>query len=410
MITSLRHKSYLVYFLALILVLSACNDQMSTTRDTQSRISRLSAILSRINSAIDSSYISDSVIRFSYPRQEIKGDKLVLGGTFTLSQGQVLDGNLFILGGTATLEEQSVVKGDVIVMGGMLVVRGTVEGDINVVGGLVTLNSKALVEGDINALGGNLAQDAGAQVEGDINKDLAESLPFLIPGRIQIPNWGGWSPVEPGNLRLPQFDISLNPLWDGLWLLFRSFIWAVLAVLVVLFLPKHSERAAEVAVSQPIVSGGLGCLTLAVAPLFLILLVITICGIPISMIGATILMVAWVFGIIVLGMESGRRLTLLMKQDWALPVSTALGTFTLTLVINSLETIVPCVGWLGPAIVGVIGLGAVLLTRFGSKNYPPGSLTGTELRSESLSESLSSDLPQPQPSQEVDVPSKDSDS
>jgi hypothetical protein len=38
--------------------------------------------------------------------------------------------------------------------------------------------------------------------------------------------------------------------------------------------------------------------------------------------------------------------------------------------------LVPCVGWMAPAAVGLVGLGAVLLTRFGGRVYPydePGS-------------------------------------
>ena len=81
-----------------------------------------------------------------------------------------------------------------------------------------------------------------------------------------------------------------------------------------------------------------------VAPLVLILLAITICGIPISVIGALTLFVAWAFGIIVLGMEVGKRLAHLVNRDWALPVSASIGTFILTFVLNSIEALVPCIG------------------------------------------------------------------
>jgi len=404
--TVLRNIFLLILFLVLAMIFSACSNQGLVQSESRSLIAMTASNLARFYSNTDINSLSGTMIRFSVPHQDIKGDKLVLGGSFTLTQGHVLEGSLFILGGTAILEEESVVEGDVVVMGGTLLLKGTVQGDVNVVGGLVTLNHKALIEGDINALGGNLLQDEGARIEGKVNKDVTKSLPFILPGRIQIPNWGEWMPVQPGDVRIPHFDISLNPVWDGMWLLSRSFLWAVLAVLVVLFLPKYSERAASVAMSQTLVSGGLGCLTIVVAPLFIVLFAITICGIPISLIGAIGLLIAWAFGIIILGMEVGKRLAHFMKQDWALPVSTGVGAFVLTLVINSIGALIPCVGWLGPAVVGVIGLGAVLLTRFGSQDYPPVFSQGTEISSEGSSQ----DLLQASPSHEEMVSSEKSDS
>ena len=42
-----------------------------------------------------------------------EGDKVVVGRTYVLPAGQVLDGNLTVIGGAATLEETSVVHGDI---------------------------------------------------------------------------------------------------------------------------------------------------------------------------------------------------------------------------------------------------------------------------------------------------------
>jgi len=42
----------------------------------------------------------------------------------------------------------------------------------------------------------------------------------------------------------------------------------------------------------------------------------------------------------------------------------------LVIVLNGLQAVVPCVGWVFPAIAGMVGLGAVILTRFGTQPYP----------------------------------------
>jgi hypothetical protein len=302
------------------------------------------------------------------PALQSPADKLVLGGNYTLGEGETLNGNLIVMGGNATLETGSQVTQDVVILGGNLLARGTISGDVNVIGGLVTLGQSAVVEGDVNSFSGQVLQDEGAQVEGDVNNDLALPFNFTGPGSIEIPNLNGdfltpFAKVSPLNT-------GIGLVGSILWWMGRSFIWAILALLVVLFLPRNTERAAAAAVAKPVVAGGLGCLTLLIAPAILFLLIITICGIPIGLLGIFLLVVAWAFGIIALGVETGVRLAALMKQDWALPVSAMIGTFLLTLLVNGLGALVPCIGWIVPALVGMVGLGAALVTRFGAQALP----------------------------------------
>jgi hypothetical protein len=148
---------------------------------------------------------------------------------------------------------------------------------------------------------------------------------------------------------------------------------------VALFLPHRTERVAESVMKNPLVAGGMGCLTMLIVPLILLVLVITICGIPFALLGTFALWVAWGFGIIVIGYEIGKRLAQLFKADWAIPVSAGVGTFALTLGLNGIGALVPCIGWMAPATVGLVGLGAVLLTRFGGRIYPYGESGNTGL-------------------------------
>jgi hypothetical protein len=321
---------------------------------------------------------------------QMPGDQLVLGDNYTLDEGETLDGNLIVLGGNATLKSESRVEKDVVILGGNLLAQGAIGGDVNVIGGLVTLDNGAVVEGDVNTVAGQLIQDEGASVEGDVN-NAPMSLPFVFtaPARITIPNF------ESG-LPLPALPFSApSPLGTGiglasgiLWWLGRSFIWAILALLVGLFIPRNAEYAAAAATGKPVVAGGLGCLTLLVAPVLLFLLFITICGIPFSLLGMFLLVVAWAFGIIALGLETGKRLAALMKQDWALPVSAMIGTFLLTLLINGLGALIPCIGWIVPALVGMVGLGAALVTRFGARALPDAEVVTSSAQTTQVVETI----------------------
>ena len=317
-------------------------------------------------------------------RQGQSGDKLVIGGTYSLESGESLDGSLLVLGGAANLEAGSTVEQDVTVIGGTVNVNGQVKGDVSAVGGMVSLGSTAVIGGDVNTLAGQLAQEDGARIEGQVNTGTTGPFSLVVPGTIQIPGLENLRLIPlPKNFNAPAVNVRFNPVWDGLWWLIRSFLWAALAVLLALFLSKRTERVAESVVKNPLVAGGMGCLTILIVPLILLVLVITICGIPFALLGAFMLWFAWGFGVIVIGYEIGKRLAQLFKADWAIPVSAGIGTFVLTLGLNGIGALVPCVGWMAPAAVGLVGLGAVLLTRFGGRVYPydePGNGPGPEPR------------------------------
>jgi hypothetical protein len=241
-----------------------------------------------------------------------------------------------------------------------------------------------VIGGDVNTLAGPLTRDEGARVDGQVNTGTTGPFSLVVPGTIQIPGLENLPPIPlPKNFNTPAVNVHVNPVWDGLWWLIRSFLWAALAVLLALFLSKRTERVAESVVKNPLVAGGMGCLTILIVPLILLVLVITICGIPFALLGAFTLWFAWGFGVIVIGYEIGKRLAQLFKADWAIPVSAGIGTFALTLGLNGIGALVPCVGWMAPAAVGLVGLGAVLLTRFGGRVYPydePGNGPGPEPR------------------------------
>jgi hypothetical protein len=285
--------------------------------------------------------------------RDVGEDKIVFGGTYTLESGEVLNGNLIIFGGAVSLEEGSVVRGDVVLFGGSLDAQGEVTGSVIGIGGLVDLGATALVAKDVVSLGANLDQSAGAIVEGQITPGFSGPLTFDFPQAASF----------------PRLNVSVNPFFALMWFALRAFLWAAVAVILALILPRQLDAVSNAAVGQPLIAGGLGLLTAVIAPLILILLLVTICLSPLSFIGFLILLVAWGLGLIALGLELGQRMAIMFKRDWAPALSAGVGTLLLILVLNGLSELIPCVGWLFPAIAGCVGLGAVLLTRFGTQPY-----------------------------------------
>ena len=296
----------------------------------------------------------------SPPQINTYTDKVVLGDTFTLASGETIDGNLIICGGVVALENGSAVKGNVILLGGTLNANGDVSGNVNSLGGSLFLDDQAVIHGNLSLLGGTLHRSGGAQVSGQVINGGIGPLNFTIPN----------SPLQ----------MNLGSGFQSLFSLFRTMVnvlvLAALAILVVLLWPRPTDRVAQAVGSQPVVTGGLGLLTLVVLPALLIILLITSILIPVSLIGFLGLGIATLFGWVAVGLAVGKRLAILLKQEWQPAISAGIGTLIVTL-ISSLIGAIPCIGWVVPFSIGIIGLGGVLITRFGSQSYPSAnSLSG----------------------------------
>jgi len=80
---------------------------------------------------------------------------------------------------------------------------------------------------------------------------------------------------------------------------------------------------------------------------------------------------AMLFGWLALGMITGRQISRWLNQRWSDPVNAGVGSIVLSLVA-SMANIIPCVGWIVGFLISVIGLGAVVITRFGTQFYTSG--------------------------------------
>jgi len=281
---------------------------------------------------------------------------VIFGGSYTLQSGESLAGDVVVFGGVVTIESAAEVNGDVLLFGGSLTINGQVSGDVVQIGGVAFLGDESLIEGNLSLVGATLNREDGAQVNGDIIYNAAGSHADETP----------FSPNLPFVNQAP-FAFNAKPLWVVLGVFGRSVAMALLAMLVVLFLEEPTRRIGEASASQPAIAGGLGFLTFALAPFVLLVLAITILMIPVAFLAIVVLMVALLYGWIALGVEVGLRFTKMIKQDWALPLTAAFGVWLLTIISASIG-LIPCVGWLAPFVLANLALGAVIMTRFGSRS------------------------------------------
>jgi len=320
--------------------------------------------------------------------RDLLDDKVVFGGTYTLTEGETLNGNLVVFGGAVTLETDSTVNGDVVLMGGTVDSQGTINGNMVGIGGVLQLGEAASVNGDLVTIGAALQREAGSEISGDVIQGLSFPYQFNIPSEMQFEN------VQP-----PVIDVSPNLALEVVWFTFRMFIWAALAVLLVIFFYAQIDRVARAALDQPLITGGAGFLTALLAPLALLALAITLILIPVAFVAVVLLGIAWLLGWVALGLEVGRRIAKMLDQEWAPAIAAGVGTLILYFVLAGFDQLVPCVGWLPRALVGMWGLGAVLMTYFGTRDYLAPS---NVVEAPRVIEVIEDGQPEPEPVAEAD--------
>jgi cytoskeletal protein CcmA (bactofilin family) len=289
--------------------------------------------------------------------------QVIFGQSYTLKTGETLSGDLLVFGGTATIDEGATVNGNIVLFGSTLIVNGEVSGEVAVTGGSAILGDTAHIHGNLTTVGATLERAQSAQIDGQITNTASSWVGNGNNGANPITP--GFPPTQILQRFLSNFD-PLGPLFNAFG---QAVGLAVLAMLVMLFLAPHADRVAHAVMAQPLTTGGLGLLTVIVAPIAFVVMTITLILIPVVAIAVIALIVAGVFGWIAIGYEIGQRFTVAIHQNWHPAFSAGLGVFALTLMANALTGIpvLNCVGWLVPFLLGVAGLGAVIMSRFGTQ-------------------------------------------
>lgn len=285
------------------------------------------------------------------------GDRVVIRG------GEVVDGSLTVIGGSVELREGGRIRGDMVALGGESIVDGRIGGNLVVLGGTLELRSNATIEEDFFTFGASVERAEGATVLGETIEGMRWRLPALRtrPWEPQLRRWGDrWRSPE------TIFGDAVGNLFR--WVA-RAIALMAMAVVVMLVLPKQTALVGETASKLPLPSTGVGLLTVVVLVIVLLLLVIICIGIPVAVLLAMVAAVALLLGRVAVAAIVGQRLLTALNADQSQPLLEPV----VGIVVIELLSAVPCVGWLVSAILSLAGLGAVVLTRFGTVPYEPAS-------------------------------------
>lgn len=241
------------------------------------------------------------------------------GGTVVIEEGETVDGlssfsgtvivrgtvdgNLEGAAGSIVIEESGVVTGDVSATAGSITIAGEVNGNVDVGAGSFALAPTGTIDGDLNVGAGSiqLAGTVGgdATLGGD-SIQLAETA--NIGGDVRYAEGAdldddgatvGGSIVEDPDLGTGGFDLPTVPGW--LFTGYAILVNLVLGAVLLAAMPGFSRRVDETVSAEPAKSAGVGVLAMLGIPVGLVLLAVTIIGIPLTLAGfVAFALLAWV--------------------------------------------------------------------------------------------------------------------
>jgi len=255
------------------------------------------------------------------------------GAAIIVDTNQVICGDLTSFGGIVAIN--GVVQGDVVTFGGKVIIAGTVDGNVDSYGGTVTLQSGSHVNGDLNLYAGGWTRGSGAEVNGNIIDHTRHIGPLFFGG--------------------DEFRFPFGPI----------LMWGALGLLLIWLLPEHVMFVRTTVTSKPRRSLTIGLLSALLALPVVVVLIALIITIPVAIIVALGLIVAWAFGTVAVGWLVGDHVVRKIAPHYnTRPIQVVVG-LTVLVLAGSL----PYVGcWISIG-AGLLGLGAVLLSRFGTRLY-----------------------------------------
>jgi uncharacterized RDD family membrane protein YckC len=286
-------------------------------------------------------FAQDSFVQF---RDDGWGREVIrVGQTYELKQGETIY--------------------DVFSVFGPVTIDGNVRGDLTVALGTVTLGPSAVIEGSLVAVGGNVTIQDGAAIHSDliVVGGGVNAPANFVPGRQHVVI-GGTAIADRLNSAIPWLTEGLllgRPLVPRL-----RWVWAVVGItlvasLLLALLFTDSVRASANAIAaRPFTTFVVGLLVLVLTGPVTIVLVASVVGILVVPFALCALVIAWMIGKVGVTIRLGD-----VMSGQTAPASRLLTVRSLLLGFAAIMLIymVPLLGLLAWAVVGVTGLGAATL-------------------------------------------------
>ncbi len=266
------------------------------------------------------------------------------GGCTNKSQGPSF-------GSSVVIGPNEVFCGDLTSFGGTVEVKGEIRGNVTAFNSDVTIGGD--ITGNITMYGGSLKLNDGSQVHGNINLFVVSeqrARNIQLDGTFTDHSGHGWVFGWIG-----QFSF---PIWSLL-------AWVILGMVLITLLPEHVMFVRTTSETRTRRSLVVGLLSILLAPAILVVLIALILPIPLAILVALGLIAAWVLGTVAIGWIVGEHIMRAIAPQH----NTRLLQVVVGLAALALLGSLPYIGWLISIGAGLLGLGAVFLSRFGTRLY-----------------------------------------
>jgi hypothetical protein len=279
------------------------------------------------------------------------------------------------IGGSVEVGESESVDGPVVAVGGSAIINGEVRQDVVAVGGDVRVGPRGRVRGDVTSIGGTIEKDPEGEIAGRRNQVGIRFPQFQLRPSLWLP----------GGLIGHTFGASV----ELLAMVFRMLLFGLLACVLFLLARNPITRIEHVAAVEPWKAGLVGLLTqLLFIPVFVltvVVLTVSIIGIPLLLFVPPLAILAFGLALVLgftavayrVGLWAQARFGWNTRGPFVLVLIGLLGIWLLTILARLISlgglpiwfvsSALLIVGFLVEYVAWTVGLGAAVMTRFGTR-------------------------------------------
>ena len=275
------------------------------------------------------------------------GRNLYAAGGEVRIEGQV-EGKARAAGGKVRVAREARIGGSAAFAGDSIEVDGAVGGGLRAFGDTIVINGS--VGGDVEVAGENIRIGPDARIAGRVGYRSGRDIAVDPAAQVS----GGVAELEQDRRWLRKMGRGAS-IFGGATI---SFGMVLIGVLMIFAMPRFSREVTATILRKPWQSAGLGCVMLLGVPFAIIVLLVTVIGIPLALLLVFGYVVLLLLGYLVAAMFVGdTALERLGREKVESPWWRVLFMF-LALIVIAIVKQVPFIGGLAVALLFIAGIGA----------------------------------------------------
>lgn len=311
---------------------------------SKTTVVKLPTFITGENNTIDKPIVGDLMVAGGQNKisTTVTGDTYVAGGQINI--GGTITGNLIVAGGDITISGK--INKNLIVVGGQVIVDNlsSVGGYILAAGGKVSLQGNAL--GSVKVGAGDLLIGDKAIIGGNLEADVSQS---------EISSGAKITGTKTINIYQTKNPKPVINKWEKMGVVGKvyGFLSKLVVLLILIKIFSKSDKLKNLKLNSFWSTFGWGLIVLIIAPFLFFILMITIVGIPLSLIMVGLYLIALYLSSIVVSIVVGK----LIAEKKILKTNNIYLMGSVGLLLLTLLQMLPFVGNLIKVVVLILGIG-----------------------------------------------------